>query len=99
MDPVVLAAGTALVTAMATDTWQQVREGVVALWRRVHPGQAIAVEADLTQLHEQILAALRNGDDDAERAPADSWQTRPRLLRRTTGVPLSQPGPLPRPAR
>ncbi|MDB4872445.1 MAG: hypothetical protein JWL97_3449, partial [Gemmatimonadales bacterium] len=37
MDPILVAADTALVGAMATDTWQQARAGAVALWRRLHP--------------------------------------------------------------
>jgi len=35
MDPVVIAAGTGIVEAIAGDTWQQVREAVAGLWRRV----------------------------------------------------------------
>lgn len=35
MDPIVLAAGTALVGAMATDAWQQTRIAVVSWWGRV----------------------------------------------------------------
>lgn len=57
VDPIVLAAGTALVSAMATDVWQQARARVVALWRRVHPQQADTVEADLEGLHAQVLDA------------------------------------------
>jgi hypothetical protein len=32
VDPIVLAAATALVGAMATDAWQQARTAVVAWW-------------------------------------------------------------------
>lgn len=76
MDPIVLAAGTALVTAMATDTWQQARRGAVALWRRVHPEQAATVETELAEVRTQVLAARRDGDSDTERALAGSWQVR-----------------------
>src|SRR5690349_14355645 len=50
MDPIVLAAGTALVTAMATDAWQSARDGAVALWRKVRPEQAEIVEAELAEV-------------------------------------------------
>ncbi|MDQ3222311.1 MAG: hypothetical protein M3Q75_02395 [Gemmatimonadota bacterium] len=40
MDPIVVAFGTALVGAMATEVWQQARGAVVALWRRVCLQQA-----------------------------------------------------------
>jgi hypothetical protein len=33
MDEIAMAAASALVGAMATDTWRQSREGLVALWR------------------------------------------------------------------
>ncbi|MEV4365298.1 hypothetical protein ACWEPL_30035 [Nonomuraea sp. NPDC004186] len=76
MDPIVLAAGTALVTAMATDAWQQARAGAVALWRRFRPDQADAVEIELAEVRTQVLAARCDGDDDTERALAGSWQVR-----------------------
>ncbi|MEV7008135.1 hypothetical protein [Streptosporangium sp. NPDC051022] len=76
MDPIALAAGTALVTAMTTDAWQQARSGIVALWRRIHPGQADAVEAELGELRGLMLAARRDGDADTERALVTSWQIR-----------------------
>jgi len=41
------AAATTLVTLMTTDSWERVKAGFAGLWRRVHPGQAAAVEADL----------------------------------------------------
>lgn len=43
MDPILVAADTALVGAMATDTWQQARAGAVALWRRLHPDRVVAI--------------------------------------------------------
>jgi hypothetical protein len=41
MDRIVLAAGTALVGAIASDTWQQVRGAIVGLWRRAHPRRQV----------------------------------------------------------
>ncbi|MEU3690349.1 hypothetical protein [Streptomyces narbonensis] len=77
MDPITVAglAGTALVGAMATDAWQQTRDGVVALWRRVHPERAQDVADDLTRLRTLVA------DDRGSRAAVDTaitqlWQLR-----------------------
>ncbi|MGP3918274.1 hypothetical protein [Nonomuraea sp. 10N515B] len=82
MDPIVLAAGTALVTAMATDAWQSARDGAVALWRKVRPEQAEAVEAELVEVRDQVLEARRDSDADTEQALAGVWQVRLQQLLR-----------------
>src|SRR6266568_13655 len=83
MDPIVLAFGTALVGAIATSTWQQVREAVTGLWRRVHPRQkADDIGTELDELREQILLARRDGDTDTERALEGAWQVRLQQLLR-----------------
>ncbi|MGH3773264.1 MAG: hypothetical protein ACRDRW_18025 [Pseudonocardiaceae bacterium] len=76
MDPIVVAFGTALVGAMATDVWQRARVGVVAMWRRVHPQQADTVEADLEGLRGQVLDAREAGRADIEQALTGVWQGR-----------------------
>ncbi|MET7339236.1 hypothetical protein [Nonomuraea sp. NPDC005650] len=76
MDPIIVATGTALVTAMATDGWQAARAGAVALWRKVRPEQAEVVEAELAEVREQLLEARRDGDADTEQALAGAWQVR-----------------------
>ena len=82
MDPVVAAFGTALVGAIATDAWQQVREAVTGLWRRVHPRRGDDVGAELDELREQVLVARRDGDDGTERALEGAWQLRLQQLLR-----------------
>ncbi len=83
MDPIVVAVATALVGAMATDTWQQARTGMVALWRRVHPKQAELIEAELTDMRTEVLAARDADDGDTEQALVGCWQIRlQQLLRR-----------------
>jgi hypothetical protein len=77
MEPIVVAFGTALVAAMATDAWQQAREAVVALWRSVHtPKQADTIDADLDRLREQILAARSEDAASTEPAHAAVWRGR-----------------------
>jgi hypothetical protein len=83
MDPIVLAFGTALVGAIATDTWPQVREAVTGLWRRVHPRQkADDIGTELDELREQVLLARRDGDTGTERALEGAWQVRLQQLLR-----------------
>lgn len=74
MDQIVLAAGTALVSAMATDAWQQARAAVVALWRRAHPKDAESVGSELESTRVRVLAARRDGDEDSERALVGAWR-------------------------
>ncbi|EHM25349.1 MULTISPECIES: hypothetical protein [Streptomyces] len=76
MDPITVAglAGTALVGAMATDAWQQTRDGVVALWRRVHPERAEEVGQELTRLRSIVE---ERGTAEVEAA---MWQLRLRDL-------------------
>ncbi len=83
MDPIVLAFGPALVGAIATDTWQQVREAVTGLWRRAHPRQeADDIGTELDDLREQVLLARRDGDTGTERALEGAWQLRLQQLLR-----------------
>jgi hypothetical protein len=82
MDPLVVAAGTALVSSMATDAWQQARGAAVALWRRAHPGRAAAVEAELADVRTELLAAREGGDAETEEELARDWQGRLRRLLR-----------------
>jgi len=83
MDPIVLAFGTALVGAIATSTWQQVRQAVTGLWRRVHPRQeAGGIGTELDDLREQVLQARRDSDTGTERALEGAWQLRLQQLLR-----------------
>src|SRR5579859_6304238 len=82
MDQIVLAAGTALVGAIATDTWQQVREAVVALWHRAHPRQADSIGTELDELRGQILQARSKNDTDTAKALEGAWQVKLQQLLR-----------------
>lgn len=74
MDPLVLAAGTAVIGAMATEAWQQARAAVVRLWRRARPDQASAIEAELEATRGEVVAARQAADAATEQALADTWQ-------------------------
>lgn len=76
MDKLVLAAGTAFIGAMATDAWQQAHTAVVAWWRKIHPGQADSVAAELDMTRSQVLTARERGDRDTEQALAGQWRLR-----------------------
>jgi hypothetical protein len=76
MDPIVLAVGTALIGAMATDGWTQAREKLVELWRRVRPAQAAGIDEELADLRAQVISARNAGDTATEQALTGSWQVR-----------------------
>jgi hypothetical protein len=76
MDPIVQAAGTALVQAITTDAWQQVKQAVIGLWRRVHPESAGQIGDDLDKLRQQMRQAQIGGDAGTERALEGLWQMR-----------------------
>ncbi|MFD7626961.1 hypothetical protein ACFV7Q_13170 [Streptomyces sp. NPDC059851] len=74
MDAIAASAATALVGAMTTDAWQQVRAAVVAWWRRVRPQQADRVDVALAQSRDRLLTARR--DEDAEPHLIAAWEAR-----------------------
>jgi hypothetical protein len=84
MDPEIAAlagtAGTTVVTLMAGDAWQRTREGVVALWRRVHPERADSIYADLEATRTEVLAGRAAGDPQSEEELTAEWQGRMRRL-------------------
>ncbi|MEU7041754.1 hypothetical protein AB0A77_11955 [Streptomyces varsoviensis] len=80
MDALVLAAGTAVVGAMATDSWQTARSAVVAWWRRARPEEAEGVDAALGRVRPQLLAARQARDTASEAALASDWQSRLRRV-------------------
>lgn len=71
MDPIVMSAATALVGAMTSEAWQQVRGAVVGWWRHVHPQQADRVDAALEESRHRLAE-----DTDAERELVATWQAR-----------------------
>ncbi|HZG06655.1 MAG TPA: hypothetical protein VE546_24335 [Streptomyces sp.] len=76
MDPIVAAAGGALVSAMATDGWQHVRDAVVAWWRRHRPERAEEVDSELEALRGRVLTARQEADQETEQALTGAWRLR-----------------------
>ena len=76
MDPITMAAGTALVGAMATDAWQHISTVMVSLWRRAHPERVDDIGQQLELLRSQVLAARHDRDADTEQALAGAWRLR-----------------------
>ncbi|WP_432017963.1 hypothetical protein [Streptomyces sp. 1222.5] len=77
------AAATALVGAMATDTWTRAAEAVASLWHRFRPGEAEEIGRDLELLHRDVRRARERGDTATENELVAEWQgTLGRLLRR-----------------
>jgi hypothetical protein len=80
MDPLVLAAASAVVTAMATDGWQQAREAMVKLWRQSRLGHVTAIETDLNETRAEVIAARTAGDRAAEEGLVADWERKLRRL-------------------
>ncbi|WP_406382142.1 hypothetical protein [Streptomyces sp. NBC_01618] len=74
------AAGTAVVTLMATDAWERTREGVVALWRRASPARAEGVLNELDAARNDLLTARESGDELTEQELREAWTGRVRRL-------------------
>ncbi|MFE6083638.1 hypothetical protein [Streptomyces virginiae] len=84
MDPVTLAAaaGSALVGAMATDTWTQAKAAIAGIWGRFRPDRVAVVEQDLDELRLEVLATREHNDTATRDALAADWQQQlARLLR------------------
>ncbi|MBM9620975.1 hypothetical protein [Streptomyces zhihengii] len=75
-------AGTTVVTLMATDAWERIRDGVVAVWRRASPDRADGVEGELDIARDELVAAREAGDDQTERELREEWSGRLRRLLR-----------------
>ncbi|MFF2381583.1 hypothetical protein [Streptomyces sp. NPDC058108] len=73
-------AGATLVTLMATDAWQRLRDGITQLWRRTQPERAETVAAELTVCREDVLAAAAADDQETLDELRLQWQGSVRRL-------------------
>ncbi|MCX4673426.1 hypothetical protein OG453_43485 [Streptomyces sp. NBC_01381] len=76
MDPLVLAAATALVGAMATDAWLHAKTAAVTWWRSVRPEQEAEVHHELEEAHSLLLTTRERGNEDVEQALVGAWCVR-----------------------
>lgn len=76
MDPMVVAAGAALVTAMANDGWERAKAGAVALWRRGRADEAATVDRELTEVRAELVEAAAQEDTATPAALVGSWQVK-----------------------
>lgn len=74
MDDLALAAASALMTAIATDAWSEVRAGVVGLWRRVYPERVPAIESELADVRNELVVSQQAGDTEIEKELAADWR-------------------------
>ncbi|MEU6540655.1 hypothetical protein [Streptomyces sp. NPDC047000] len=65
---------------MATEAWQRTRDGVTAIWRRVHPERVGTVAGELDLTREQVIAARNDGDAQTEQELQAEWRGRVRRL-------------------
>jgi hypothetical protein len=77
MDPLELAAASAVVSALATDGWQQARDAVVRLWRRARPAHVAAIESDLDDTRAELTDAP---GEAAEQGLVADWERKLRRL-------------------
>ncbi|WP_328341105.1 hypothetical protein [Streptomyces violaceus] len=81
MDPIVLAAGTALVSAMATDAWQRTAAAITDLWKRARDteGEVIApdrIPNELDTLRTNVVRARTDSDAEMEESLTGLWRLR-----------------------
>jgi hypothetical protein len=74
LDELALAAASALMTAISTDAWNEVRAGVVGLWRRVYPERVSAIESELVDARNELAASRQAGDPGVEKELAADWR-------------------------
>ena len=77
---VISTAATTLVRLLATDGWERAKTALGSLWRRAHPDQTAAMDADLAESRAAVLAARDSGDEQAERDIESEWRGRLRYL-------------------
>jgi hypothetical protein len=74
MDELALAAAGALMTAIATDAWSEVRAGVAGLWHRVYPERVPAIESELQDARNELAVSRQLGEAGVEKELAADWQ-------------------------
>ncbi|MGW9175880.1 hypothetical protein [Streptomyces decoyicus] len=68
------AAGTTLVTLMATEAWQHTHDGLTRLWQRLQPERAQIVSDELDASREEALRAHSAADQEMLSELCLQWQ-------------------------
>ncbi|MFD5565096.1 hypothetical protein [Kitasatospora griseola] len=77
------AAAPVVTRVMVTEGWALARSGLIALWRRFHPGQGESIGEELDDSRDELTAAREAGDESAVAGLQNEWERRlARLLRR-----------------
>jgi len=76
LETIAASAATTLVGLMATDVWKQARSLLPGLWRRVRPGAAAEVEAELDSAEQMVALARRGNNAAVEKTIRDDWTAR-----------------------
>jgi hypothetical protein len=79
------AAAVTMVKLLVTDGWETAKNALLSLWRRARPDHADLVEADLVQVHADLLATGQHETEPLRQAIAAEWQGR--LARLLAGDP------------
>jgi hypothetical protein len=69
-------AATAVVTLLTTDAWEQAKSGIAGLWREKHPDRAVAVEAELSAAHAELMASDQSLEGQIRHYLLDEWRGR-----------------------
>jgi hypothetical protein len=73
-------AASVVVKSLATTAWDKAKDGIGALWRRVHPERAETIQAELGEARSEIIEARKAEDERAEQDIVAEWAVRLRRL-------------------
>jgi hypothetical protein len=76
MSPLTLAAGTAVVKAVATEGWQQACSALVRLWGHEDPAYSSVISQEVEATRESVLAASDTDYHAVERSLSAQWNRR-----------------------
>ncbi|MGP3771839.1 hypothetical protein ACTWJ8_13465 [Streptomyces sp. SDT5-1] len=69
-----------LVSLMTSEVWEQVKSGIVALFRRGRASEVASVENALDESARELRESLENGDEDTREELSQQWRGKLRRL-------------------
>ncbi|MFE2682190.1 MULTISPECIES: hypothetical protein [Bacillati] len=76
----VTASANSLVSLMTSEVWEQVKSGVVALFRRGRQAGPVAIEDELDESMRELMVSLENGDEETQEELRQQWRGKFRRL-------------------